>query len=345
MACQGPREPESAPTEHATAPTAAPAASAPAEPATPDSPEAETTIAEAPAAPRPEAPSVVRRDERIVVTSPWLVEGLALIPDGLAFAQGGEIWTLQRADLSLKQRAKVTDPHGLVSDGTSLYWLGDADNGRMALATGKVEFLPPFGTRGQQDDLAVGDALYGRNARGHVMRLEGMHLARVDIRTERAWSVMSGLEAGKRVVYLPILERGRGRPSFFLLRIPTGGGKPQRIEMGGPPRRTSWSVAANGSLVFLRGRSTVMQQGVKAKAAKQRFEEPGLIALCWCGSAVYTFDGDERVLRRHAKGTTTGEVVVSDIEMPEWLACDAERVVWSTPERDHPSEIHMVSLP
>lgn len=351
-ACREPRGPEASPTEHAAADADArtdardpvdPGAEA--EEAEPGGPGVSADAGDrAVANARPDEPRVTPRDDRIVVTSPRLVEGLALLPDGFAFTAGSEIWTLAQDDLLLQERAEVADPHGLVSDGTWLYWLGHEDNGRMRLDSGAIESLPRIGTYGQQDDLAVGDALYARDAKGGVWRIEGSMVTAMAIEVDRTWSPLPGLGAGKRIVYLPMRARSHGPPSFFLVRMPVGGAGRQTIDFSGPPRRRSWAVDAAGTLVFLREGSKVMQQGPRAKSATVVFEEPGLVAVCWCGSAVCTFDEDDRVLRRIAKGSKTSEVVASDIEMGVRVACDGNRVGWSTLEQEHPSEVHLVSL-
>ncbi|MEX1367493.1 MAG: hypothetical protein AB1Z98_30475 [Nannocystaceae bacterium] len=351
-ACREPRGPEASPTEHAAAdadasidardPVDRGAEAADAGPHSPDV-SADAGV-RAGANALPDAPRVIPRDDRIVVSSPRLVEGLALLPDGIAFTAGSEIWTLAQDDLLLEQRAEVADPHGLVSDGTWLYWLGHEANGRMRLDSGAIESLPRIATYGQQDDLAVGDALYARDARGGVWRIEGSMVTAMALEIDPTWSPLPGLGAGKRIVYLPMMARSHGPPSFFLARLPVGGKGSQKIELSGPPRPRNWAVDAGGTLVFLREGSKVMQQGPRAKSATVVFEQPGLVAVCWCGSAVCTFDEDDRVLRRIAKGSKTSEVVTSDIEMGVRVACDDRRVAWSTSEDEHPSEIHLVSL-
>jgi hypothetical protein len=282
----------------------------------------------------------------MVITSPQAVEALVPIPHGIAFAQGGEIWGLAVDEGALRRLATAVDPHGLVTDGHWLYWLGHERNGKLELATGRTATLASLGARGEQEDLAVGDVLYGRSGTQAVWRFEGDGIRRIDVRPDRAWRALPGLGAGDRVVYLPTLDTATRPPTPFILRFHVGG-RSTRIPVEGIPQRLRWSVSRTGRLVFVGERGTaVMQQDAKAAAASKAFDAPGVVAVCWCGDDVCAVDGDDDVVRRHRRGSADVEVVVHDVGPVARLGCDRRRVAWSTPaDGEHAREIHVVELP
>lgn len=289
---------------------------------------------------RPDEPIVARREGRTVITSSSVVEELVLIPDGVAFVQGSEIWALGQDDAAPRRLATAVDPHALTCDGTWLYWLGHERNGKLDLATRRIETLPSMGTPGQEEDLAAGDVLYGRSATS-IWRFEGLGVTRIAFRIDEAWSPMAGLGAGTRIVILPIAERAtKGAPSFFLLRLGLDG-KMTRIPVDGIPRPLRWSVSRVGSVVMLGGGDEVLRQDAKASKARVLFEEPGVAAVCWCGDDVCTVDTDDDVLRRHRGGGAEAERVADGVGSIRHLACGADRIAWSTSE-ERGSEIHVV---
>lgn len=294
----------------------------------------------------PETPTVERAHERTVISSPLATEALVPIPEGIAFTQGGEIWTYTADGGTLRKLATAVDPHGFVTDGRWLYWLGHEGNGKLDLATGQVDTLASFGASGEQEDLAVGDVLYGRSGAKAVWRFEGHGVRRIDVRPDRTWRALPGLGAAERVVYLPMIDTAPRPPTSFILRLHVGG-RSTRIPAEGIPKPLRWSVSRTGSLVLIGERGTaVMRQDVEAATLRKAFDEPGVVAVCWCGDDVCTVDGDDDVVRRHRRGSADAEVLARDVGPVARLGCDERRVAWSPPaDGEHAREIHVVQMP
>jgi hypothetical protein len=294
----------------------------------------------------PELPTVARAHDRTVIASPITIEALVPIPEGIAFAQGGEIWALAADEGTLRKLATTVDPHGLVTDGRWLYWLGHERNGKLELATGQVEPLASFGAPGEQVDLAIGDVLYGRSGSNAVWRFEGNGIHRIDVRPDRTWRALPGLGAAERVVYLPMIDTAARPLTFFILRLHVGG-RSTRIPVEGAPQPLRWSVSRTGSLVLIGEQGTaVMRLDGKATKPRKAFDEPGVSAVCWCGDDVCTVDEDDGVVRRHRRGSADAEVLARDVGPVARLGCDERRVAWSTADDgEHAHEIHVVALP
>jgi hypothetical protein len=343
-ACLERRPSESAHTDPAPAEPAGSGEAAPARPPEPAPPPPPDERASPPV--EPEVPTVARAHDRTVIASPVAIEALVPIPDGIAFALGGEVWAYAADEGALRKLATTVDPHGLVTDGKWLYWLGHERNGKLELATGQTATLASLGAPGEQEDLAVGDVLYGRSGAKAVWRFEGNGVRRIDVRPDRTWRALPGLGAGERVVVLPMMDTATRPPTSFILRLRVGG-RSTKIAVEGIPQPLRWSVSRTGSLVFVAERGTaVMRQDATAAKARKAFDEPGVVAVCWCGDDVCTVDADDDVVRRHRRGSADAEIMARDVGSVGRLGCDERRVVWSTVgDGEHAPEIHVVELP
>ncbi len=283
-------------------------------------PEQAPTVEEDPQVPPPAFTSTA---QGFVVKTAKSIEEIEVVPDGVAFVQWGEIWIASPGAGAVESVVAGRDLHGLTTDGTWLYWLGNERNGRLELATGAKEPLPRFARPGGQQDLSVGDVPYALTDGNVVWRLEGLHVSRVKTHLDRTWRVVGGaLGAGNRVVVFPVF----GDRKTFLWRLRVGGNG-HRVETRGIFPR-SWSVDARGRLVFIRGAS-VMRLDPKSKRAKPLFEEPNIRAVCWCGADVCTFVDDQ--VRLHVRGGDEHRVLAEDTGKVTRISCSARRVAWTVP--------------
>lgn len=299
----------------------------------PDTPEAPAAISGpeppvAPAEPKlPPAVGVIRTDGRTRVALTRPLEELLAIPGGVAWTQSGGVWVLLDDADTPTQVAELTDPHGLTTDGQTLYWVGDTENGQWDLASRELTSWPVFAGPSAQAGLAFGDALYAQDRMG-VWRYQGPAARRLPFRIDANWRVL-GFRAGADHVFFGVAamdpQAGGGFQVHKQYVRVRKSGKKTVIPTGLKPFRHRWAVSPEGDLAFIRDSTgAIARLKPNRKTAKVLFEEPGVTTLCFCGPYLCTVAGG--TLRRHADGSVETLAEPGDVTA---LSCTADRVAWS----------------
>jgi len=325
-------------------------------------PATERTPIESPAPASPSAPApsdplvesapvqsaIERAEGRVVVTTTASAEEILLVPGGVVWTEGGDVRAVFADDDAPRVLATLTDPHALATDGRSVVWLGDQDNGRYELATASVTALPEVAGPGQQEGLAFGDALYARSRPDALWRIDGvggkrpLSVVRLPFHPDAAWKLVPGFAAAKRVLYVPVADRS-ARGQYALVRFATAG-KSTAIPLQRLPAPFTWSVDADGDVVLVADdRGTIARIGVRERDASVLFVHPGAEQVCWCGADVCMFTATGHVARR---GPSTAEArpVADDAEGALAIACGRDRVAWTSAREPDGSRITVVEL-
>jgi hypothetical protein len=256
------------------------------------------------------------------------IEELVLVADGVVWTEPGVVWAALDDDEAPRTIAELTDPHGLATDGTTVFWLGEPDNGAFDTASETRSRIPPIGPPPQQNALAWSEALFGRSDPDGFWRYEGIHVERIPVRLDPAIRLRAGFAAGGDRVFVPALELKAGTVVHWILRIDRRG-TTTRVATTVAPTGGRWAVSAGGELAFQADRSgTVARLPTGAKAARTDFVRPGLERLCWCGATLCTLA--EGTLRRHPRRGAPVDLQ-GGIDGATHLACRGDRVAWARP--------------
>lgn len=300
-----------------------------------------------PAIDSPPPPAIQRSDGRIVVTTAANAEEILLVPGGIVWTQDGEVRAAFAADEAPQILATLTDPHGLTTDGKSVMWLGDDENGRYELATKNVSALPEVAGPGEQEDLAFADALYVRSRPDAMWRIDGvggtraMSVVRLRFRPDPSWKLLPGFAAAKQMLYLPAADRTA--KAHLLVRLASSG-KTTAIPLQQRPAPFTWSVAANGDVVLVADdQGTISRIGARERKPREMFVHPGATHVCWCGTDICMFTADGHVARR-ASSAPEARVVADDARGATTIACDRDRVAWASKVEPAGSRITVVQL-
>ncbi|MEM6993627.1 MAG: hypothetical protein AAF721_24145 [Myxococcota bacterium] len=323
VGCAEPRPPQAVQTP---APVRVPESTPEPEPAPPTR-EPETAPAPIP----PAQPTMTRAGARTVVTIPETPEDILAVPGGVVWTQSGEVWAaFDDADAPTKLSALV-DPHGLATDGVTVWWLGDTENGRWDLKVRTHATWRTFGRAGEQAAVAYGDAVYGRGT-GALWRFEGQSARRIPFRFDAQWRALAGLGAGHDRVVFPVLARLPDRIAKLYVRV-RGSGKSATFETRVRPKPGRWAVNRAGDLAFLR-KGEVALVRASAKTPKVALSDPDVRLLCWCGDRLCTVA--HGVLRRHVKKEVEP---VAEVGEAERLSCGTDRFAWLVTQAEERSEL------
>ena len=328
------------PQSHATStppPTRPPPPTDPAEPE--PAPEPQPTPEPEPPAPR--ELRVVRTEGRTEILLVDPLEELLALPGGVAWTQSGEVWVLLDDAEVPAVVGKTIDPHGLTTDGRTLYWVGFEENGLWNRETGETRGWPRFAGVNEQTALAFGDALYCQD-RMSLWRFGERHIRRINFEMG-TWNI-HGFRAGKDRMFLAVTAIDRDAPkesriSYEYVRVRTSG-KHTAVPSLGQPIWRRWDVNPAGDLAFISDSSgTVSLMRANRETPTVAFTQPGAEALCFCGADLCTVA--EGSLDRHRRGAVQHIANPGDLDL---LACSGDRVAWAGPG-DGRSQITVVSLP
>jgi hypothetical protein len=274
-------------------------------------------------------PAIVREPGRTTVSTGSPAKEILVVPSGVVWTESGSVWAALDADFEPRVVSGVADPHGLATDGTTVYWLGAETNERWDIRSDTVSPLPGFGAQAQQQALAFGDVLFAWGQPDALWRYDGKHVQRVPFLPRRTWRVLPGFAASRRRVVLAVADVDAG---FLFARVDMLG-RASTVPTDILPRPGRWAVDTTGKLAFV----AVERGTVVVEQAKKRRTIEGLAVelVCWCGTDVCTVAGG--TLHRHQGATTT--VLAENVGPATDLACGFDRVAWMTPKGDDASTI------
>lgn len=289
------------------------AAHAPAEPTPPPEPERRVTRANG-------TTTIVTGDRDEVV----------LTRGAVAWTEGGQIWLLGETADTAALVHTTPDPHDLVSDGASVFWLGFERNGRLFVADREIGFLPRTG-HPAHEDLAWGDALFVvSNPSFFRVEVEPRgigHVQRLKIEVDPSIKILPGVAAGGRTLYV----RAQHRTGPRMLRV-SATGRLDVLEIASLPAPWTWAVDGDGGLLQLdtdTGRVTRIAR--KAKTANAWLDAPGAIALCANDSALATRSATGEAAWRSGR-REPATTIATDWSGKGDLECGFGRVAWSPNE-------------
>jgi hypothetical protein len=288
------------------------------------------------------APSVSREADRLVVTSGSLIEEVLIVPSGLVWTRSSEVWGLFGED-EPRVLSSIVDPHSLVTDGKTVYWLGHEKNQAFDLGEMTLTTLSPFDRRSQQATLAFGDALYGRSWSGSLWLYENGRVRELPFRADPSWFKIPGLGAGGRRLFLPAAKRTESNDvESFIMRIDRKG-IDATIAVARVPRLGRWDVSRTGDLAYVSDKAgTVMLLTANAKKPIAFLEGHAVESLCWCGHNVCAIsDGN---IYRHRAGEAS-MVLVPRVGPVSSLSCGHGRLAWLAEGAERTATVIVISVP